>query len=166
MQQSLLHNQRAVVLSKETLILSKGVSTKPAERDSFGGMNIFKRKIPIQRYISVYEILVWLVYVCIYKYSAYAGSSFLPRLRMNFPFPELILYSIATTLYVIPFYRLIGPYFLKRKWNVWLFFITLLYFIFIPKWCNYVVSYVFLETTTIRRLSSFTRKNITGIYNR
>lgn len=146
MQQRFLRNEGCPVLSKETFIWSKGVLTKRGERDSFGGMNIFKRKIPVKRYISVYEILVWLIYVGIYKYSDYAGSSFLPRLRMNFPFPELILYSIATTLYVIPFYRLIGPYFLKKKWHVWLFFVTLIYFLFVPKWCNYAVSYVFLET--------------------
>ncbi len=109
-------------------------------------MNLFKRKIPLKRYISVYEILVWFVYVCLYKYSASAGNPYLPRIRTDFPFPVLILYSIATTLYIIPFYRWIGPYFLKRKWHVVLFFVTLVYFFFVPKWCNYAVSYIFMES--------------------
>lgn len=109
-------------------------------------MNLFKRKIPLKRYISVYEILVWLAYVCLYKYSVAASSPFLPHVRMNFPFPELILYSIATTLYVIPIYRWIGPYFLKKKWHVVLFFVTLAYFIFVSRWANQAVSYVFMET--------------------
>ena len=121
-------------------------------------MNLFTRKIPLKRYISVYEILVWLIYVCIYKYSDYASSAYLPRLRTNFPFPELILYSVATTLYVVPFYRAIGPFFLKKKWHAWLFLITILYFLFVPKWCNYAVSYVFLEMNHNPAMSSFYEK--------
>jgi len=31
-----LHNEEAFILSKENLILSKAISTKPLERDSFG----------------------------------------------------------------------------------------------------------------------------------
>ncbi|MBN8879193.1 MAG: sensor histidine kinase [Sphingobacteriales bacterium] len=119
------------------------------------GMNLFKRKIPVKRYISVYEILVWFVYVCIYKYALYASNPYIPRLRTNFPFPELILYSIAITLYVVPFYRFIGPYFLKKKWHVWLFFVTLAYFIFVSQWSNYVVSYIFQETNHNASLNLF-----------
>lgn len=124
-------------------------------------MNGKKKSISISRYISLYEILVWLIYVAIYKYSLYAGSSLLPRLRTNFPFPVLILYAIATTLYVLPFYRVIGPYFLKRKWHAALFLVTLFYFIFAAKWMNYVVSYAFLELNQQPLLNRFYQEEYT-----
>lgn len=108
-------------------------------------MKFFKRYNTNRRYISWYEVLVWLIYVCIFKYADHASSQYLPRLRENFPFPVLIVYSIATTLYVIPFYRWLGPLFLRRKWHVGLFFFSLFYFIFLAKWINYCVSFVFLN---------------------
>ncbi|ASZ10996.1 sensor histidine kinase [Chitinophaga pendula] len=93
--------------------------------------------------ISVYEILVWIIYVCLYKYSELAGDSWLPRLRTNFPFPILIPFAIATTAYVIPFYRLIGPWLLKKRQYTALFFTTIAWFVFIPKWVNWFMAALF-----------------------
>lgn len=132
-------------LSNETPVLSKAVPAERLEKNSFDGMKLLKRNRSNRRYISWYEVLVWLIYVCLFKYSDYASSSHLPRMHTNFPFPVLIVFSIATTLYVIPFYRWLGPLFLKKRWHAGLFFLTLFYFLFIAKWCNYAVSYAFME---------------------
>ncbi|RAJ08838.1 histidine kinase [Chitinophaga skermanii] len=93
--------------------------------------------------LMTYEILVWLVYVCIYKWATFAEETHVPRLRTNFPMPELILYAIGTTLYIIPYYRWIGAKLLEKRRFVWLFFVTILYFWFVPKYCSYVVASVF-----------------------
>lgn len=121
-------------------------------------MNWIKRTGFGSRYISFYELLVWLIYVCIFKYSDYASSSHLPRMRANFPFPELIIFAIATTLYVIPFYRWLGPLFLKKKWTIGLFFLTLFFFLFFAKWANLLVSYLFLENNHNEVMQLFYQK--------
>lgn len=97
------------------------------------------------RFVIVYELMIWLLYVVIYKYGTLVERQDLPRMRTNFPFPQLMLYAIATTLYVIPFYRLVGPYFLKKKQHWRLFLVTVVYFLLIPKWCNWLVTLVFKE---------------------
>lgn len=109
-------------------------------------------------FISIYEVLVWLVYVCLFKYGIYAGSEDLPRMRMNFPFPQLILFSIAMTLYTIPFYRLIAPWLLKRKSYVLLFFVTLIYFVFVSRWINWGVTFIFNELNTNSAMNVFYQK--------
>lgn len=108
--------------------------------------------------IPVYELMVWVVYVCFYKYGMSLESRSLPHgLRMNFPFPQLILYSIATTLYVIPMYRVIGPWLLRQKKYVWLGLVSVVYFIFFMKWCNAAVSHVFKAFNTDPALADFYR---------
>ncbi|MCG2617512.1 sensor histidine kinase [Terrimonas sp. NA20] len=138
--------------------MSKAVSTKPLEKNSFEHMNWIKRTGFGSRYISFYELLIWLIYVCVFKYSDYASSSHLPRMRANFPFPELIIFAIATTLYVIPFYRWLGPFFLKKKWRIGLFFFTLFYFLFVAKWTNLLVSYLFLQNNHSEVMQLFYEK--------
>lgn len=91
----------------------------------------------------VYEVLVWVIYVCIFKYDHYLREDLLPHLRMNFPFPQIILYAIGTTLYVIPFYRWVGPWLLRKQQYVLLFFVTIFYFAWFSKVCNWGVAYAF-----------------------
>ncbi len=145
-------------MSNENPVLSKAVSTKPPEKNSFEHMNWIKRTGFGSRYISFYELLVWLIYVCLFKYSDYASSSNLPRMRANFPFPELIIFAIATSLYAIPFYRWLGPFFLKKKWRIGLFFLTLFFFLFFAKWANLLVSYLFLENNHNEAMQLFYEK--------
>lgn len=114
------------------------------------------------RFISVYEILIWLIYVGIFKYGNYVSSEALPRLRTNFPFPELILFSAAMTLYVIPYYRLIGPYFLEKKQYAWLFLVTLLYFVFFANYFNRGIIWLFSTFHHHPVLTIFYKQALTG----
>ena len=91
----------------------------------------------------IYELLVWLIYVCIYKYDHYLRMNLLPYIRTNWPFPQVILYAIGSTLYVIPFYRWIGPWLLKKQRYFILFLVTIFYFAFFSKVINLGVSYLF-----------------------
>lgn len=115
---------------------------------------------------NLYEVLVWLIYVCIYKYDLLlrSAASVLPRLRMNFPFPQVILYSIATTLYVLPFYRWLGPALLRRRQFVLLSVTTLGYFIFIPKYVNWGICYLFKLWNADTVLAPFYRQEF-FLYN-
>ena len=106
-------------------------------------MKFFSKNNPARRFISAYEVMIWFFFAGVYKYADFADNPELPRLRTNFPFPILFVYGIALTLYVIPYYRLIGPWFLKRKWYVLLFFFTIIYFIFVSRAWGYIVSYSF-----------------------
>lgn len=118
-------------------------------------MSLSEKKQHNARFVIVYELLIWLIYVVIYKYGTLVERQDLPRMRTNFPFPQLMLYAVATTLYVIPFYRWLGPYFLKRKQHWRLFLATLVYFIFVPKWCNWLVTLVFKELDTSTAVAIF-----------
>jgi len=106
-------------------------------------MKLFSKNNPAGRFISAYEIMIWFFFAGVYKYADFADSPELPRLRTNFPFPVLFLYGILLTLYVIPYYRFVGPWLLKRKWYVVLFFFTIVYFLFASRAWGYVVSYWF-----------------------
>ncbi|HEY8971554.1 MAG TPA: sensor histidine kinase [Puia sp.] len=107
-------------------------------------MKLFRHISREGRGIPVYELLVWVIYVSLYKYGmTLENVSLPPHPRMNFPFPQLILYSIATTLYVIPMYRLLGPWCLRKKKYVLLGVLSIPYFIFFIKWCNWAVTHLF-----------------------
>lgn len=104
----------------------------------FRGKHKWEGAVPMY----VYELMIWLVYVCLYKWAVFAESRNLPRLRTNFPFPQLILYAIATTVYVIPLYRWLGPWLLRKR-RYALVFLTIPVYFFFWRWCNWVVSYLF-----------------------
>ncbi|NIG54768.1 sensor histidine kinase [Chitinophaga sp. Cy-1792] len=95
--------------------------------------------------ISVYEILVWIIYAVIYKYAVIIESPHLPRQHLNFPFLVMTGYAFCITIYVIPYYRVIGPAILQKKSYVVLFLSTVLYFFLVPKYVNWLVSYLFLQ---------------------
>ncbi len=96
----------------------------------------------------IYEGMVWVLYTALYKYSYYLGMGKLPRTYENFPHLQVMLYALAMTLYVIPFYRWLAPALLNRKKYGWLIVITLLWFLIIPKISNVCVSYIFMKSST------------------
>jgi hypothetical protein len=68
------------------------------------------------RFSLVFELLVWTLYVGLYKYNYFMEDSRLhPAERSNFPFPQLILFSVAASLYVVPYYRWLLPTLLRRR---------------------------------------------------
>jgi hypothetical protein len=90
--------------------------------------------------------MVWLLYVCMYKYSFYLEGVYVPpEERGYFPYPQLILYAICMTLYIIPLYRWLIPTLLNRKKYAWFFLSLFLYFEIVPKIGNYLVSSGFLQ---------------------
>ncbi|NML19317.1 histidine kinase [Pseudoflavitalea sp. G-6-1-2] len=94
----------------------------------------------------VFELVVWLVYVCLYKYSYFLSSGDLPNPNFdNFPWPQLIIYSVAMTVYTIPFYRIIAPKLLLARKFWLLFFVTILYFGIVLKLHNWVVTWLFQQ---------------------
>lgn len=96
------------------------------------------------RFPYVYELLLWLIYVCLYKYSYYVEAAPIPHgLHLNFPYPQMILYAIAMTLYTIPFYRWLAPMLLRKRKYGWFALATLLYFGFGAKWAGWLVSVIY-----------------------
>src|SRR5687767_13648765 len=96
------------------------------------------------RFSLIYEVMVWFLYVALYKYSYYLDMAKAPRTYEDFPYPQIIIYALAMTLYVIPFYRWLAPRLLNRKQYGWLIALALMWFVFIPKISNVCVSYIFM----------------------
>ncbi|RPD49646.1 histidine kinase [Hymenobacter sediminis] len=68
------------------------------------------------RFPLIFEILVWGLYVGMYKYAVYMESvPVQPTGGANFPYPQLILFALAATLYIIPYYRWLVPTLLRRR---------------------------------------------------
>ncbi len=96
------------------------------------------------RFPLVFELMVWLIYVCLYKYSFFLDQGHLPNPHFdNFPWPQLIIYSIAMTLYTIPFYRIIAPKLLLAKRYGFLVLTIILYFWILLKLNNWLVTWIF-----------------------
>ncbi|HEY8898496.1 MAG TPA: histidine kinase [Niastella sp.] len=97
------------------------------------------------RFPLVYEAMVWVLYTALYKYAYYLDLLRAPKTYENFPHMQMMLYALAMTLYVIPFYRWLAPALLNRKKYGWLMALTLCWFLFVPKISNVCVSYVFMK---------------------
>lgn len=96
------------------------------------------------RFPLVFELMVWLIYVCLYKYSVFLDQGHLPNPEFDsFPWPELIIYAIAMTLYTIPFYRYIAPRLLLAKRYMYLTLAIILYFWIVLKLNNWLVTWIF-----------------------
>jgi hypothetical protein len=68
------------------------------------------------RFPLVFEVLVWVLYVGMYKYNYFMEDTRLhPADHPNFPLPQLILFALAATLYVVPYYRWLLPTLLRRR---------------------------------------------------
>jgi hypothetical protein len=86
------------------------------------------------RFPLVFEVLIWLVYVGLYKYSACVNL--VPgtvAVKQNFPYPHLSVYAFLVTLYVLPYYRWLMPLLLRRRRHILLLVVALLYFFFVPQ---------------------------------
>ncbi|WP_052732439.1 sensor histidine kinase [Hymenobacter terrenus] len=82
------------------------------------------------RFPLLFEILIWVLYVGLYKYGYYleeAAALHKPAGRLNFPYPQLILFALLATLYVLPFYRLLVPRLLRQRRYALLLLISVLY---------------------------------------
>src|SRR6476619_2745710 len=81
------------------------------------------------RFPLVFEILIWGLYACVYKYSSYLEEA--ARLhrpaRANFPYPQLMLFALLATLYVLPWYRWLVPRLLRQRRYTLLAVSSLLY---------------------------------------
>lgn len=97
---------------------------------------------------GVFELLIWVFYVGLYKYSYHVTEFALhPAHQQYFPFPQIGLYSICSTLYLIPYYRWAVPKLLYLKKYGWLILLTIVYFILITTWNNVAVAWVFKQFT-------------------
>lgn len=105
-------------------------------------------KKPVLTFPLFFELIIWLLYVCIYKYSAYMESSSLPHVPNNdFPYLQICLYGICSTLLLIPYYRWLIPYLLQRKKYLGLFLVTVAYFLLLMPLNNAAVSWLFKMAT-------------------
>ncbi|BAV04233.1 Histidine kinase [Filimonas lacunae] len=133
-------------------------------------MKLSGKKYTGNRFISAYEVLVWMLYVGIYKYSMLVETNWLPRTRGYFPFPQLILYAFFLTLYIVPYYRVIGPWFLRKRWHWQLVLVSILYFIFVPKFTNWACTWLFAHGSTGEPLLSYYQRRLhwftMGLHNR
>lgn len=89
----------------------------------------------------IYEGFIWLMYVVIYKYDYYVDNLHIANTPHGyFPFQIFIPFAIATSLYMIPYYRWLAPMLIKRK-KYWLFaLMVIVYFGYISK-VNYMIFY-------------------------
>lgn len=112
-----------------------------------------------------FELLIWLLYVCFYKYSYYLESAGLPRVLNNdFPYLEICIYSFCSTLYLIPFYRWLVPKLLFKKKYGWLVLITFIYFVFVSYISNTAVAWLFCQFTRDKPVYSFFNTLTNGFY--
>ncbi|OUJ72796.1 sensor histidine kinase [Hymenobacter crusticola] len=72
---------------------------------------------PPSRFPLVFEGLMWVLYVGLYKYSRLMEGTALGRRSLHAAFlhPQLILFALAATLYIVPYYRVLVPVLLRRR---------------------------------------------------
>lgn len=104
----------------------------------------------------IFELLIWGLYVCLYKYSYYLNLQNISAISdENFPYTSLVFYAVASTLYLIPLYRSIVPRLLDKKKYGWLAAATGLYLAYVSKVSFLVVAYLFLKVNPVTELASF-----------
>lgn len=69
------------------------------------------------RFPLVFEGLVWALYVSLYKYNGFMEVSMQASrsAQANLPHPQLMLFAVTATLYIIPYYRGLVPALLRRR---------------------------------------------------
>lgn len=70
------------------------------------------------RFPLLFELLIWGLYVGIYKYAQYledAANVHRPGHASNFPYPQLMLFALLATVYVVPYYRWLVPVLLRQR---------------------------------------------------
>jgi len=96
----------------------------------------------------VFELLIWLCYVGMYKYSYLIEQAHLPHIsNSSFPYLEICLYGIAITLYFIPYYRWVVPKLLDQSRYWWLFLATVVLLLFFSILNNAAMGWLFMQFT-------------------
>ena len=71
------------------------------------------------RFPLAFELLIWTLYVGVFKYSHYLEQgppAPRPYLYYNgFPYPQLILFALLASLYILPYYRWLLPTLLRQR---------------------------------------------------
>ncbi len=94
----------------------------------------------------VFELLIWLCYVGMYKYSYLVQQANLPHIKgASFPYLEICGYSFAITLYLIPYYRWVVPKLLDRKQYGFLFVATAILLLLFSVWNNAFIAWLFMQ---------------------
>lgn len=113
----------------------------------------------------VFEILVWICYVVFYKYSYYLEEFKLSHVPNSyFPYFQICLYSVCSTLYLIPYYRWAVPKLLYHKKYGWLFLLTIVYFVVLTTLNGIAVSWIFGKFTEGMTVHRFFAAGSTGFY--
>ncbi|UOG74626.1 sensor histidine kinase [Hymenobacter tibetensis] len=68
------------------------------------------------RFPVFFEILVWGLYVGLYKYNVYMEAvQQRPITQANFPYPQLMVFALLATLYAVPYYRGLVPVLIRQR---------------------------------------------------
>ena len=81
------------------------------------------------RFPLIFEILMWVLYVGLYKYSFYLeeAAALQPPVRITPAYLQLIPFALLATLYVLPYYRWLVPRLLRQRHYALLVVSSLLY---------------------------------------
>jgi hypothetical protein len=105
-------------------------------------------RIPKLTFPFVFELLIWLCYVGMYKYSYLVQQAHLPHINgASFPYLQICGYSFAITLYLIPYYRWAVPKLLNRKRYGWLLIATAILLLYFSIWNNVSIAWLFMQFT-------------------
>ncbi|MDT3402651.1 sensor histidine kinase [Mucilaginibacter terrae] len=93
---------------------------------------------------TVFEILIWVFYVTLYKYSYLLEQSRLPHISNNdLPYLHICLYAICSSLYLVPYYRWAVPKLLDKK-RYWLLLgVTLILLLVVSVYNNAAFAWLF-----------------------
>jgi hypothetical protein len=113
-------------------------------------------KKPVFTFPLVFEAIIWFLYVALYKYSFYVQKAGLPHILNNdLPYLEICVYSICSTLILVPYYRWAIPSLMQRKRYLLVVLVTLGWFILLVPWNNFAVSWVGAKLTEGQTVNHF-----------
>jgi hypothetical protein len=113
-------------------------------------------KKPVFTFPHVFEAIIWFLYVALYKYSFYLQKAGLPHLVNNdLPYLEICVYSICSTLILVPYYRWAIPSLMQRKRYLLVVLVTIGWFILLVPWNNFAVSWVGAKLTEGQTVNHF-----------
>lgn len=111
------------------------------------------------RFALIYELLIWLLYVCLYKYSYFLDRTSVSHQSTDlFPHLQLMLFALLMTVYIVPFYRWIAPALLKKKRYAWFLLSLITYFGVVGKLSNFLVALVCRQLNPDASLAAFYQK--------
>jgi len=113
----------------------------------------------------IFEVLIWLFYVGFYKYSYLVDHAPLPVVgNAVFPYAQIGIYAVVSSLYLIPYYRWAVPRLLYVKRYLSLFLLTVVVFVFITTYNNIVVSWLFFQFTQHQPVGAFFDRESAGFF--